>query len=52
MKKNSIKKSLLPYLFLFILILTILYFVNSMNNKINVLTYNEFVTALDEGKID
>ncbi len=52
MKKNSIKKSLLPYLFLFILILTILYFVSSMNNKVNVLTYNEFITELDKGKID
>ncbi|MBQ7140733.1 MAG: AAA family ATPase, partial [Bacilli bacterium] len=31
--------------------LTILYFVSSMNNKVNVLSYNEFVTALNKGQV-
>ncbi len=51
MKKKT-KKSLLPYLFLFLIMLTILYFVSNMNNKVNILSYDEFVVSLNEGKID
>ena len=51
MKKKT-KKSLLPYLFLLLFMLTVLYFVSNMNNKVNVLSYDEFVVSLNEGKID
>jgi len=51
MKKKT-KKSLLPYLFLFLIMLTILFFVSNMNNKVNILSYDEFVVSLNEGKID
>ncbi len=51
MKKKA-KRGLLPYLFLFLIMLTILYFVSNMNNKVNILSYDEFVVALNEGKID
>ena len=49
---GKIKKSLLPYLFLFIIMLVIVYFASGMNNKVNVLTYDEFMTSLNDGKID
>jgi len=51
MKKKT-RKSLLPYLFLFLTMLTILFFVSNMNNKVNILSYDEFVVSLNEGKID
>ena len=51
MKKKT-KKSLLPYLFLLLFMLTVLYFVTNMNNKVNVLSYDEFVVSLNEGKIE
>ncbi len=51
MKKKT-KKGLLPYLFLFLIMLVILYFVTNMNNKVNVLSYDEFVVSLNEGKIE
>jgi len=51
MRKKT-KKSLLPYLFLLLFMLTVLYFVSNMNNKVNVLSYDEFVVSLNEGKID
>ena len=50
MKKKT-KKSLLPYLFLLLFMLTVLYFVSNMNNKVNVLSYDEFVVSINEGKI-
>jgi len=52
MMKKKTKKGLLPYLFLFLIMLTILYFVSNMNNKVNILSYDEFIVSLNEGKID
>ena len=42
--KKTIKRGLLPYLFLAIIILGVLYVVSVMNNEVNVLTYNEFMS--------
>ena len=50
--KRKAKKGLLPYLFLFLIMLTILYFVTNMNNKVNVLSYDEFIVSLNDGKIE
>ena len=49
--KKTIQKGLLPYLFIIIIMLGIFYFAGVMNNKVNVLTYNEFVDKLEKGKI-
>ena len=50
--KSKMRRSLLPYLFLFIIMLVIVYFVSGMDNKVNILSYDEFITALDEGKLE
>ena len=41
--KKTIKRGLLPYLFLALIMLGVFYVVNVMNNDVNVLTYNEFM---------
>ena len=49
--KKTIKKGLLPYLFLALIMLGVFYIVNIMNNDVNVLTYNEFMSELNKGNI-
>ncbi len=50
--KKTIKRGLLPYLFLALIMLGVFYVVNIMNNDVNVLTYNEFMSEMEEGNID
>ncbi len=52
MKKKNLKKNTISYIILFVFILIILAFVNSLNNKQNKLTYSEFVQAMNEGKVE
>ena len=49
--KRVVKKGLLPYLFLFIIMLGVLYTFNVLNKDIHELTYDEFVEKLDKGKV-
>ena len=49
--KKTIKKGLLPYLFLVLIILGIFYYFNVSNVKVNKLTYDEFIETLDNNKI-
>lgn len=51
MKKKAIQKSFLPYVFLFLIIISIAYFMEVLNQKVNVLTYNQFIEALNDGKV-
>ena len=51
MNKKTIRKGLLPYLFLMIVILGVMYFFNIANQKVNVITYDDFVNFANEGKI-
>ena len=51
MNKKTLKKGLLPYLFLLIVILGVMYFFNIANQKVNVLTYDQFMNSANEGKI-
>ena len=50
--KKTVKRGLLPYLFLFIVMLGIFYFFNIANKKVNVISYNEFVEKLDSGEVE
>ena len=50
--KKTVKKGLLPYLFLALAMLGIFYVFNVMNQVVNVLTYDEFITKLNEGKVE
>ncbi len=49
--KKVLRKGLLPYLFLILIMLFIVYLVGSMNTTINVLTYNEFMNDLNDDKV-
>ena len=51
MKKNTIKKGLMPYVLLLIAALFIIFSTDLFGGKINILTYNEFEEYLSEGKI-
>ena len=51
MDKKTVKRGLLPYLFIALFMLGIFYVFNVTNQKVNVLTYDEFVDELDGGKI-
>ncbi len=51
MNKKTVKKGLFPYVFLFVFILICLFAFNSFNTKINKLTYDEFVSSLNDKKI-
>ena len=48
MNKKTVKKGLLPYLFLLLVILGVVYFLNVANKKVNVITYGEFVGFANE----
>lgn len=51
MNKNM-KKGLFPYVFLFIFIVSCLILVNGMNNKINKLSYDEFIKSMNNNEIE
>ncbi len=51
MNKNTIKKGILPYLFLVLIIFGVYYLFNVLNQKVNVLTYNELIEVLDKGTV-
>ncbi len=50
--KKTIKRGLLPYLFIIIIGLGILYVFNFLNHTTNVLTYDEFMSNLNKGKVE
>ena len=49
--KKTLKKGLLPYVFLAIIMLGIFYVLNVLNKNVHELTYDEFVEKLDKGKV-
>ena len=51
MNKKAKKTSLLSYLFLFLFLIGIVYLMDVLNRKVNVLTYDEFKTSLSKGEI-
>ena len=51
MNSKTVKKGLLPYLFLALIMLCVFYVANVMNNDVKVLSYNEFMDNLKEGKV-
>ena len=52
MKKKSIRKNAFSYIFLGIVILGVIYFVNVLNKKVNKLSYTEFKEAMINEKIE
>ena len=51
MNKNTIKKGILPYLFLVLFIFGVYYLFNVINNQPKTITYNELIQALDQGTV-
>ena len=51
MNRKTVKKGLLPYLFLFLVMLGVIYFFNVANKKINYITYDEFLNFASEGTV-
>jgi cell division protease FtsH len=51
MNKKAFRKSFLPYVFLFLIIISIVYFMDVLNQKVNVLTYNEFINEVQKGNV-
>ena len=49
--KKVVKKGLLPYVFLLLVMLGVVYFVSVANQKVNVLTYDEFMTSLEDKEV-
>jgi ATP-dependent metalloprotease FtsH len=51
MNKKTVRKSTLSYLFLFIVIIGVMFLINTLNTKVNTLTYSEFVVAVEKGEL-
>ncbi len=51
MRKNTIKKSLFPYLIFFVFVIGVLYFFSGAGAKVNEFTYDEYVKNLNAGTI-
>lgn len=49
--KKVIKKGLLPYLFLFIIILSMFYGANTLNKDVHKLSYDQFIQEVNSGEI-
>ena len=52
MRKKSIRKNAFSYIFLGIVILGVIYFVNVLNKKVNKLSYTEFKEAMINEKVE
>ena len=51
MNRKAVKKGLLPYIFLLLIILSVLYFFNTMNKKVNVITFDQFIDYANKGEV-
>ena len=49
--RKTLRKSILPYIFFAIVFLAIFLIINFANNKVNTLTYDEFMKALDSEEV-
>ena len=47
MNKKSVKKGLTPYIVILLIMAGILYFISANNKKINYLTYDKFVSHMN-----
>lgn len=51
MNKKNIKKGLLPYVFLLLLILAMYYLFGVMNKTVNEMSYDQFINKLSKGEV-
>ena len=46
MNKKAVKRGLFPYLFVFLFIIIVMFVLNILNQKINIVTYDEFIKSV------
>ena len=51
MKQKQVRKNFIPYVFLAIFIVSVLFLVDTLNKKVNVLTYDEFMKMANNGGV-
>src|SRR5574344_842471 len=51
MNKKTLKKNIMPYIVLLLVIFGIMYFMDRANNKINILEYSEFYNKINSGEV-
>lgn len=51
MNKKEIKKGIVPYVVLIVIMLGVIYFFNILNIKVNDLTYDKFVSSLNNNEV-
>ena len=51
MDKKTVKRGLLPYLFIALIMLGMFYIFNVTNQNVHVLSYDEFINGLESGKV-
>ncbi len=51
MNKNTVKRGLLPYLFLLIFLFGIMFLFNTLNKEVHQITYGEFVDAVENKQV-
>ena len=51
MNKKVVKKSIVSYILLAVVILGVIYFFNVLNKKVNDLSYSEFINAMNKGEV-
>ena len=52
MNKKNVKRGLMPYLFLIVFVCVVYFIFSSLNQKVNKLTYDEFVKELNANNIE
>ncbi len=51
MNKKDIKKGIVPYVVLLVIMIAVIYFFNVLNVKVNELSYNEFMTSINNNEV-
>lgn len=51
-KNNNFLRNMLPYVLLFLVVISTLFFFNTIKNKVYDLDYNKFVVELNKGNVD
>ena len=52
MNKKNVKRGLMPYLFLVVFVIVVYILFTSMNQKVNKITYDQFIKELNAGNIE
>lgn len=51
MNKKAVKRGLLPYLFIFIFFIVVMFVFQFLNQKVNIISYDNFMDNVNKGKI-